>query len=592
MRRLSRRDFIKTGSALALGGGLLADASRVHGGVIRGKNTSRGEIFTDRTREAGIDFVHFNGVCGQHYYHEMMGPGVALFDYDNDGDLDVLLLQGCMLAPGKTLADAWFPPVGSGPLRGRLFRNDTVVHPDGTRTLKFTEVTEESGLDARGYGMAAAAGDFNNDGWVDLYITYYGFSQLWRNNGNGTFTDVTRESGTNVPGWGSSASWVDFDRDGWLDLFVANYINFRFEDNKKCLGKNSVPDYCGPLSYDPLPNHLFRNRRDGTFEDVTARSQIGREFNGALGIVCADFDEDGWMDLYVANDGRPKQLWMNQHDGTFKNVAMLAGCAVNTDGEPQSSMGVDAADFNNDSHEDLLVANLIGEYADLYVNDGKAMFDDRSFDSGLAKATSPYTIFSIGFLDYDNDGWLDVFFAGGAVIDLEARKLAGDRYPLGLPKGLLHNTRDGRFEDATSGAGQTFPLLEVSRGVAFGDIDNDGDTDILLANNNGPTRLLVNNLGHRKHWLGLRMIGEKVNRDMLGTRVAVFRANGSTLWRRVRTDGAYASSNDPRLLFGLGDSPEFSKVRAYWVSGRVEEWTGLAPDKYATLREGSGKPAT
>ena len=576
------------GGALALWGRSILDPPRQSGGTLRDIGATASEIFGDRTRDAGIDFVHFNGMCGQHYYYEMMGPGVALFDYDNDGDLDVLLLQGCMLAPGKTWADAWFPPTGSGPLRARLYRNDTVIHSNGDRTLKFTDVTEESGLDARGYGMAVAAGDFNNDGWVDLYIANYGYSQLWRNNGNGTFTDVTQASGTNVAGWSSSASWVDFDRDGWLDLFVANYINFRFEDNKKCLGKSGVPDYCGPLSYDPLPNHLFRNRRDGTFEDVTAKSQIGREFNGALGVVCGDFDEDGWMDIYVANDGRPKQLWMNQHDGTFKNMAMLAGCAVNADGEPQSSMGVDAGDFNNDSHEDLLVANLIGEYADLYVNDGKAMFDDRSFDSGLAKATSPYTIFSIGFLDYDNDGWLDVFFAGGAVIDLEARKRAGDRYPLGLPKGLLHNTRDGRFEDATSGAGQTFSLLEVSRGVAFGDIDNDGDTDILLANNNGPTRLLINSVGHKKHWLGLRMIGEKVNRDMFGTRVAVFRANGPTLWRRVHTDGAYASSNDPRVLFGLGDSPEVSKVRAYWLSGRVEEWTGLAADKYTTLREGSG----
>lgn len=592
LKGLNRRDFIKTGGALALGSGLVGDASRLHGGVSQGKDTSPGEIFTDRARESGIDFVHFNGMCGEHYYHEMMGPGVALFDYDNDGDLDVLLLQGSMLAPGKSLADAWFPPVGPGPLRARLFRNDTVVRPDGTRTLKFTDVTEASGINAPGYGMGVAAGDYNNDGWVDLYITYYGYSQLWRNNGNGTFTDVTKESGTNVPGWGNSAAWVDFDRDGWLDLFVANYINFRFEDIKKCLGKNSVPDYCGPLSYDPLPNHLFRNRHDGTFEDVTAKSQIGREFNGALGVVCADYDEDGWMDIYVTNDGRPKQLWINQHDGTFKNIAMLAGCALNANGEPQSSMGVDAGDFNNDGHEDLVVANLIGEYADLYVNDGKGMFDDHSFQSGLAKATSPYTIFPIGFLDYDNDGWLDIFFAGGAVIDLEARKLAGDRYPLGMPKGLLHNTRDGCFEDATSGAGPTFRMLEVSRGLALGDIDNDGDTDILLANNNGPTRLLINNLGHQKHWLGLRMIGEKVNRDMLGTRVALFRPNGPTLWRRVHTDGTYASSNDPRLLFGLGDSAEVSKVRAHWVSGRIEEWSGLTPDRYTTLREGSGKPVT
>ena len=246
MRRLNRRDFIRTGGALALGGGIALGAPRGQAGLAAGKLVSGGEIFTDRAREAGLNFTHFNGMCGEHYYHEMMGPGVALFDYDNDGDLDVFLLQGCMLAPGKTVADAWFPPVGPGPLRARLFRNDTVVNPDGTRTLKFTDVTEESGIDARGYGMGVAAGDFNNDGWVDLYITYYGYSQLWRNNGNGTFTDVTQESGTNVAGWGNSAAWVDFDRDGWLDLFVANYINFRFEDIKKCLGQEQCPRLLWP----------------------------------------------------------------------------------------------------------------------------------------------------------------------------------------------------------------------------------------------------------------------------------------------------------------------------------------------------------
>ncbi len=569
---------------------MLTDASRIRGGGIAPARavSASGEIFTDRAKEAGLDFIHFNGMCGEHYYHEMVGPGAALFDYDNDGDLDVFILQGCMLGPHKVLADAWFPP--QGPLRGRLFRNDTIVHPDGTRTLKFTDVTEQCGIDARGYGMGVTAGDFNNDGWVDIYISNFGHNQLWRNNGDGTFTDVTQSSGTDVQGWSVSAAFLDFDRDGWLDLFVGSYVDFRFAGIKKCLGQNSVPDYCGPLSYDPLPNHLFRNRRDGTFEDVTAKSQVGRAFNGALGVVCADFNEDGWIDMYVTNDERPKQLWINQHDGTFKDMAMLAGCAVNADGAPQSSMGVDAGDFNNDGHEDLVVANLMGEYADLYVNDGSGMFDDRSFESGLAKATSPYTVFAIGFLDYDNDGWLDIFVAGGAVKDLEARKRAGDRYPLGQPKLLLRNTRDGRFEDVGSTAGPTFSVPEVSRGVAFGDIDNDGDMDVLLINNNGPARLLVNNIGHEKHWLGLRMVGEHVNRDMLGTRVALFRPNGPALWRRVHTDGTYASSGDPRVLFGLGDSADVSKVRAYWTSGRVEEWTSLAVDKYTTLREGSGRP--
>jgi hypothetical protein len=308
-----------------------------------------------------------------------------------------------------------------------------------------------------------------------------------------------------------------------------------------------------------------------------------------LGVVCADFNRDGRIDIYVADDERGNALWINRSDGTFKNEAMLAGCALNKNGIPQSSMGVDAGDFDNDGDEDLVVTNLTGEYAYLYVNDGQGGFDDRSFESGLAIATGPYTGFGVGFLDYDNDGWLDVFVANGAVKTVEALARAGDRYPLGQPNQLFHNLKDGRFEDVSHMAGPVFSLLEVSRGVAFGDVDNDGDIDILLTNNNGPARLLINNVGHRKHWLGLRMVAEKTNRDMLGTRLALFRPGGPTLWRRVRTDGSYCSAHDPRVLFGLGDSPEIAKIRAYWVDGRVEEWTGLAADRYTTLQEGSGR---
>jgi hypothetical protein len=526
-------------------------------------------------------------MSGEHYYPEMIGSGAALFDYDNDGDLDIFIVQGAMLGPGKTLADAMFAP--HGPLGCRLFRNDTVTNSDGTRTLKFSDVTLESGIDARDYGMGVAAGDFNNDGWVDLYITNFGHNQLWRNNGDGTFTDVTQTSGTDVLGWSTSAAFVDFDHDGWLDLFVGNYVNFRFADIKKCSSESGAPDYCGPLAYDPLPNRLFRNRRDGTFEDVTAKSQIGREFYGALGVVCADFNGDGLIDIYVANDERPNLLWINQGDGTFKNQALLAGCALDAHGLPQSSMGVDAGDVDNDGYEDLLVTNLSGEYADLYRNGGQGWFDDRSMESGLAALTMPYTGFGAGFLDYDNDGWLDIFIANGAVRTIESQARAGNRFPLGQRSLLLRNLANGRFKDVSQTGGHVFDLLEVSRGAAFGDIDNDGDTDVLLVNNNGPARLLINNVGHRKHWLGLRMVGEKVNRDILGTGVALFRPNAPTLWRRVRTDGSYCSAHDPRVSFGLGDSSEVSTIRAHWVSGRIEEWRGLAIDRYTTLREGTGR---
>jgi hypothetical protein len=334
---------------------------------------------------------------------------------------------------------------------------------------------------------------------------------------------------------------------------------------------------------------LFRNRGDGTFEDVTAKSQIGREYYGALGVVCADFDGDGWVDIYVADDQRPNQLWINQRNGTFKNQAMLAGCALNKDGVAQSGMGVDAGDFDNKGNEDILVANLTGEYATLFVNDGKGWFEDRSSETGLGMPTMAYTGFGAGFLDYDNDGWLDILIANGEVKTIEALVRAGDPYPYRQPKLLLHNRGDGHFENVSHQAGAVFNLAEVSRGAAFGDVDNDGDTDVLIVNNNGPARLLVNNVGHQKHWLGLRLVGEKVNRDMLGTRVALFRPQGPTLWRRVHSDGSYASANDPRVLFGVGDSAEITKVRAYWVSGRVEEWTGLPIDRYTTLREATGK---
>ena len=571
---VNRRDFVKLGAAAALECRL----------ALAAPPKTVEEIFSDRTKEAGIDFVHFNGASGSHYYPETMGSGVALFDYDNDGDLDMFLVQGAML--GSDASQTLYTP--QLPLRGRLYRNDSVHNPDGTCTLKFVDVTEQSGIRAEGYGMGVAAADFNNDGWVDLYITNFGHNQMWRNNGDGTFTDVTAESGTDVPGWSICASFVDYDRDGWLDLFVANYIDFRFTNLTKCFAPSGMVDYCSPLEYSPLPNRLFRNRRDGTFEDVTIRSGIGNEYYGAMGAVCADFDGDGWPDIFVSDDYRPNQLWINQHDGTFRNDALIAGCALDRNGNAQSSMGVDAGDLLGHGFEDLVVPTIAGQHADLYSNDGKGSFDDMSYQSGIALATRRYTGFSAGMLDYDNDGWLDLFIVNGAVRIIEEQARKGSLYPYAESNLLLHNNGKGRFEDASSNAGSAFSRLEVGRGAAFGDIDNDGGIDVVVLNNSGPARLLMNNVGHRKPWIGFRMVGDKYHRDMLGTRVAVFRRDARTLWRRVHTDGSYCSSSDPRVLFGLGDAPEITKVQAHWVSGRVEEWTGLPLGKYTTLREGSG----
>jgi len=393
--------------------------------------------------------------------------------------------------------------------------------------------------------------------------------------------------GTGAPGWSASAAFVDFDRDGWLDLFVCNYVDFRFTDLKKCLAPSGALDYCGPLSFKPLANRLFRNRRDGTFEDVSVTSGISREFYGALGVVCADFNGDGWPDIFVTNDLRPNQLWINQHDGTFKDEALAFGCALNRDGGPHSSMGIDAGDLFGHGQEDLVITNLAGQYAYVYAN-GKGGFEDRSYESGIALATRRYTGFGVAMLDYDNDGHLDLLMVNGGVTMIEAQAREGSIFPLAQSKLLFHGNGDGTFANVTSGAGAAFSLLEVSRGAAFGDIDNDGDIDVVVANNNGPARLLINNVGHQKPWIGFRLVGEKSNRDMYGTRVAVFRKNAPTLWRCVHSDGSYCSSSDPRVLFGLGDFTEVTKVQAHWLSGRVEEWNGLPLGKYTTLREGSG----
>jgi len=543
--------------------------------------------FTDAAKEAGIDFVHFNGMSGEFFISEIMGAGAALVDYDNDGDLDVYLVQGGLLGTGRPLL-----ALPNGPLTDRLYRNDLVVRADGTRTLHFTDVTEQSGLKSRGYGMGVATGDFDNDGWVDLYRTAFGPNQLFHNNGDGTFTDVSDRTGTGDPRWSVSASFVDFDRDGWLDLFVGNYLDHSVDERIRCYTRTGKRDYCGPRSYRPVPNRLYRNRRNGTFVDVTAEAQVAREFGPALGVVAADFNADGWADVYVANDGEPNLLWINQQNGRFRNTALLAGAALNGLGSAQGSMGVDAGDFDNDGDEDLFVTNLPGEGNTLYVNEGSGLFEDRTARVGLGVPSLPHTGFGAGWFDFDNDGWLDLLVANGAVRIVEDSSRATDVFPLHERNQLFRNLGTGRFEQVTARAGAVFELSEVSRGAAFGDLDNDGDVDVLVTNNNGPARLLINHVGQRSHWVGLRLVGGPGRRDMLGARVGVFRNQGPPLWRRARADGSYASANDPRVLVGLGDQAPVSRIRVVWPSGRVEDWTDVAVDRWITLQEGSGARAS
>jgi enediyne biosynthesis protein E4 len=534
--------------------------------------------FVDQARESGLDFVHINGMSGKLYMPEVLAPGVALFDFDNDGDLDVYLVQGSGLQAARS------GPEGSE-FSDRLYRNDLAIGPDGSRTLRFTDVTAASGIDTPGYGMGVAAGDFNNDGWVDLYLTKFDASnQLLRNNGNGTFSDVSKSSGTDHRSWGVSASFVDVNRDGWLDLYVGNYIRYSLESNTQCFGASGALDYCTPEAHQPLQDRLYINRGDGTFVDASLSSGIAREYGPALGVSTADFNRDGWMDIYVANDGKENQLWLNKKDGTFENIALLSGVALPVTGKAEASMGVDAGDFDDDGDEDLFVTELTSEGSNLYVNDGSGVFDDRSAPSGLGSPSVPFTGFGTAWFDYDNDGRLDLLSVNGTVQIIESLRQAKDPLPLHQRKLLFHNAGGGRFEEVGGRAGAVFALSEVGRGAAFGDVDNDGDVDVLIGNNNGPTRLLINQIVSGHHWIGLRLVGIG-GRDMLGARVEVVQAGATTRWRRARSDGSYASANDPRVIVGLGESTTPPDVRVTWPDGKVDSWMGLPVDRYSTLRE-------
>ncbi len=542
-----------------------------------------GAIFVDRAAASGVDFVHFNGMSGELYFPENVGAGAALFDYDQDGDLDLYLVQGAMLG-GKALEEASFPPRHPLPLTDRLYRND---FEDGT--LRFTDVTAESGLAARGYGMGVAVGDVDNDGWPDVYVTNFGRNELWSNTGHGGFRNVTREAGVGERRWSVPAAFADLDQDGWLDLYVGNYVDWSFANHKECVIATGARDYCHPLSFKAQPDRIFRNTgRGASFTDMTSRWGADREFGGALGVVTADFDGDGRLDVYVANDKMPNQLWLGQSDGTFVNEALLGGCSVSGDGQPEASMGVDAGDFDNDGDVDLFMAHLNAETNTLYVNDGRALFRDTTRESSLGAPSLDFTGFGAAWLDYDNDSWLDLLVVNGAVQILEELARRGEPYPLHQPNQLFRNVGGRRFEEVSARAGEVFELSEVSRGVALGDVDNDGDMDAVVTNNNGPVRLLVNQVGHAAPWLGLRLVDVN-GRDALGARVAVERAGAPTLWRRARTDGSFASANDPRVLVGLGGTAEVREVRVHWPGGHVEAWRDVPAGRYTTLTEGTGQ---
>lgn len=527
-------------------------------------------LFREVAEQAGLKFQHYNGMTGKFYLPEITGSGAALFDFDNDGDLDVFIVQGNVLDPNTKPNSSLF---------GKLFRNDLIP----SKTLSFTDVTQTSGIVATGYGMGAAVGDINNDGLPDLYLSNLGSNHMYLNKGDGKFVDVTKESGTDDPRWSTSASFFDYDRDGWLDLMIVNYADFSVSNNPACYAATTARDYCTPRVFRAPGNRLFHNKGNGIFEDVTTTAGVDKEFGHGLGIVTADFNNDGWIDIYVANDGDQNQLWINQKNGRFVNDALLAGCAVNRNGQAEAGMGVDAGDFDGNGTDDIFITHLMDETNTLYLNLGEGLFEDRTREAGLGMPGRRFTGFGTFFFDYDNDGWLDLFVANGAVQLLPELVRQKNPFPLGQPDQLFRNTGKGSFVEIVDEP--EFSLLEVGRGAAFGDIDNDGDTDFLITNNNGPARLFLNQVGNRNHWLGLRLVG-KGGRDMLGAQVEIVVDDTRSLRRRVRTDGSYLSGNDPRVLVGLGAATRVKAVRVRWPGGVVEEWKDVKINQYTILKEG------
>ena len=521
--------------------------------------------FVDVAAAAGIDFSHVNGMVGESWLVEIMGAGAAVFDFDGDGRMDIWLVQGGPLADREdALREAAAPC-------DRLYRNVGKVGE-----LKFVDWTAESGFCARGYGMGIATGDTDNDGDLDVFLANYGANQLVENLGDGRFRpmpggDIAGE------GWSVSASFADIDGDGWLDLYVANYVTFALADHTPCTDAESRPSYCSPEVYPPARDRLYRNVDGGRFADISATGIDGKHGAG-LGVVAEDFDGDGATDLFVANDMTDNLLWINQGGGKFANTALLAGVAVNGAGSVEAGMGVDAADFDGDCDADLFLTHLAVQTNTLYVNDGRGWFTDRSNVAGVAARSTPYTGFGTGWFDADNDGDFDLFSANGAVTAVAGQAPGPLGLPLRQPNQFWRND-GGRYVEEP--AGNAFAVMEVSRGAAFGDLDNDGDLDIVVTNNNGPARLYRND-SDAGHWLGAALVGDAGNPQTTGS--LAWLESAPCQRRRVATDGSYASAHDPRVLFGLGADVSKQHVVVRWPDGREQRFGPLAPNRYHILR--------
>jgi len=533
-----------------------------------------GAWFEEIAARAGITFVHTSGHTTRHLLPEIMGGGAALFDFDNDGFLDVYLVQSGRLSAERQDSSErasereGFSRASSG---NRLYRN----RGNGT----FEDVTERSGADAAGYGMGVTAGDFDNDGFTDLYVTNFGRNVLLRNDGHGRFVDVTAAAGVASSGWSTSAAFVDYDGDGWLDLFVARYLNWQPAAEVECYSLTGVPDYCSPASYDlPSASTLFHNNGDGTFTDVSARAGIAGGVGNGLGVVAGDFNGDGRVDVFVANDRTPNHLWLNQGGGRFQESALATGSALDQDGTAKSGMGVDAVDVDDDGDLDLLVVNLDGE-ADSFFRNRGTFFSDDTVAVGLRTVSRPFTRFGAAFVDFDNDGYLDLFEANGRV-GMQSERYSAD--PYAEPSLLFRGLAGPRFAEVTPRGGTSQPLVATSRAAAFGDLDNDGGTDIVVVNRDGPPYLLHNIVKARGHWLTVRVVDEH-GRDAIGAQVTM-KVGGRTIRRDVRAAYSYLASNDPRVHVGLGAETMAHEVTVRWPDGRTQSFGDRPADRITLLR--------
>src|SRR6266581_245035 len=532
--------------------------------------------FTDITAQTRINFKHQGSPTSVKYLLETMGGGVAIFDYDSDGRMDLFFTNGALLK--DPMPKVGMPDKNDPKFWNRLYHQKA----DGT----FEDVTERAGLKGDGFSMGVAAGDYDNDGYVDLYVTGYAANHLYHNNGDGTFTDVTRKLGVGGSGWSTSAGWIDYDRDGRLDLFVARYLDWNFEKGTiLCGDSRGTRAYCHPENFKGTTNVLYHQKPDGTFDDVSVKAGIADPDGKALGVAFADFDNDGWPDIFVANDSVRQSLYHNRGDGTFEDIAVSSGAGYDEDGKTFAGMGVDVGDYDNDGYADVFITTLSYQTYPLYRNNGDLSFTYATKTSGVGQITLLNSGWGTRFIDADNDGLRDIFVAQSHVLDTIEKSTGYLKYKQTLL--LMRNTGKG-FVDVSATAGVAFNLPIIARGAAFGDLNNDGQVDIVLGVLGGSPIILRNN-GTKNHWIGIRLVGSKSNRDGIGARVTITDSSGRKQIFDVSTAGSYLSANDPRIIAGLGTAAGVRNVEVRWPSGRLQTQSTVEPDRYMTIREDAEK---